>query len=89
MTQSIVDGSTISGAVSWTATPSAAAWGVSFLIDGTLVDSDGSSPFTYGESIGGLLDTTTLSNGTHVFRVIVQLESGTTISASATATVSN
>ena len=89
VTQSIADASTISGPVTWTATPSDPAWGVSFYIDGTLVDSDGASPFTYGKSIGGHLSTAGLSNGTHVFRVDAVLKSGTTITSSVTATVSN
>ena len=89
VTQSIADGSTISGQVPWTATPSAPAWGVSFFIDGVQVDSDGASPYSYGESIGGRLDTGTLSNGTHVFRVDAFLKSGTTISSQVSATVSN
>ncbi len=89
VTQSILDGSTISEPVSWTATPSAPAWSALFYIDGTLVDSDGTSPFTYGRSIGSHLDTTALSDGTHVFRVDVLFKNGTTISSHVSATVSN
>ncbi len=89
VTQSIADASTISGPVTWTATTSDLAWGVSFYIDGARVDSDGTSPFTYGKSIGGHLNTTALSNGTHVFRVDAVLKSGTTITSSVSATISN
>ena len=87
--QSIADASTISGQVAWTATPSDPAWGVSFYLDGTLVDSDGTSPFTYGESIGSHLNTATLSDGAHVFRVDALLKNGTTVSSQVSATVSN
>ncbi len=88
-TQSIVNGSTISGQIPWTVTPSGPAYGVWFYIDGILVDSDGHAPFVYGEGAGGLLNTSWLFNGTHVFRVDVQLANGTTVSSQATATVTN
>jgi hypothetical protein len=89
VTQSIVDGSTISGSVSWTVTPSVPAWNVWFYIDGVLGDTDGLMPFTYAEYSGGYLKTTTLSNGTHVFRADVLFKDGTTASSQVRATVSN
>jgi hypothetical protein len=76
VSQSIADGATLSGTVGWTAATSGSR--VDFSVDGTVVKSDGSSPFSY------TLDTTRLSNGTHT----VEVRSGDARS-SATVTVSN
>ena len=88
-TQSIANGSTISGQLAWTVTPSGPAYGVWFYIDGVLVDSDGHAPFAYSKGAGGLLNTTTLTNGTHVFRADILLTNGTTVTTQASATISN
>ncbi len=87
--QSIGNGSTVSGQVTWAVTPSGPAYGVWFYIDGALVDSDGHAPFVYGDSAGGLLNTSRLSNGTHVFRTDILLTSGVLVSSQVSATVSN
>jgi hypothetical protein len=76
VTQSVADGATVSGAISWTATTTASK--VVFSVDGAAVKTDSSAPFSYS------LDTTKLSNGTHTLAVAV---AGAT--ASATITVAN
>jgi hypothetical protein len=76
VSQSIADGSTLSGAVAWTATTNGSR--VDFVVDGDVVKSDGSAPFSYA------LDTTRLANGTHT----LEARSGDARS-SVTVTVSN
>jgi hypothetical protein len=61
VSQSIADGATLSGTVVWSATTNGSR--VDFSVDGTVVKSDGSSPFS------STLDTTGLANGTHTLEV--------------------
>ena len=91
VTESIKDGSTISGAVSWTAVPSNVSLTkqVDFYLDGALYHSEIESP--YGAPTDNTsFDTTTLSNGSHTFKVVATETDGVTkASTSATVTVSN
>src|SRR5581483_8098015 len=63
---SISDGSTISGSIQGSAVPAQAVNFVEFYIDGTWIQTVSSSPYRYNQSSTGALDTTALSNGTHV-----------------------
>lgn len=85
VTQSIANGSTISGTVTWQAFVSGITpvTSVLFIVDALGVGSDSSSPYSYS------LDTTTLSNGIHTFKVRPSDSSGTTYYSTVTATVDN
>ncbi len=65
----IQDGQTISGGVKWQATPSPTVNFVQFYIDGVLSQTAAASPYIYNGSTTGLLDSTTLANGTHVLGI--------------------
>ncbi len=84
------DGLAVSGAVTWTATPSDtnATTKVEFLIDGTLKWTENLSPYYYNGD-GNQLDTTSLSNGSHVLKVKATRSDGKVATFSATVTVSN
>jgi hypothetical protein len=89
MVQSISDGSTIAGAVQWTAAPPAGTvTKVDFSVDGTTKFTDSSAPFVFNGD-GNALDTTTLADGSHTFRVLATYQDGTTATGSVTATVAN
>ena len=89
MSQSISDGSTIAGAVQWTTTPPAGTvTKVDFSVDGTNKFTDSSAPFVFNGD-GNALDTTTLSDGSHTFKVTASYQDGTTAASSVTATVAN
>ncbi len=92
VSQSIANGQQSSGRVSWTATVSGISTGsirnVVFSIDGTARWTESWSPYVFNGD-GQTLDTTTLSNGSHVFSVTATATSGATATATATATVSN
>ena len=86
VSQSIKEGQTLSGQVSWTAAisgPKSTAASVSFSIDGTVRSTDSTSPYSFNGN--GVLDTTGLSTGSHTFTVVATTQSGTdTTTASAT-----
>jgi hypothetical protein len=65
----ITNGQTVSGAVSWQASPAQAVNFVQFYIDGVLSQTVSSSPYEYNQGTTGLFDSTTLSNGTHVLGI--------------------
>jgi hypothetical protein len=88
LTQSIVGGSTIAGAVSWTASVSAVVSKVAFYVDGTLKWTDSAAPYVYNGD-GNALDTTTLADGTHSFKVVALYGDGTSGSNAVAATVAN
>ena len=91
VTQSIQNGSTISGAVQWTAVPSSVSLTkqVAFSVDGSLVSTETQSPYG-APSDTSPFDTTKLSNGSHVFKAVATETDGVTqASATATVTVSN
>src|SRR5205807_273830 len=66
ISSSIQDGATISGSINWQATPSQAVNFVQFYVDGALSQTQASAPYSYNAGTTGTLDTTKLSNGTHV-----------------------
>ncbi|MDX6605110.1 MAG: hypothetical protein QOF23_1619 [Solirubrobacterales bacterium] len=89
-TQTPANGQTVSGSITWQVSVSGGVpTRVDFAIDGALRWSQKSSPFLYGGTSGGL-DTTTLSNGSHVLTATAYgakgVQSGT---SRVTVTVSN
>jgi hypothetical protein len=91
VSQTIKNGSTLTGSVSWMATPSdiSATKQLDFYLDGTLTHTEIGSP--YGAPCDTcLFDTTALADGSHTFKVVATKTDGvTTATASATVTVSN
>jgi hypothetical protein len=86
---SIVNGQTLSGQVAWTATvPTGTAATVDFYIDGVNKWTEGISPYYYNGD-NNTLDTTTLGNGAHIFKVVATDSNSNIATVSATATVSN
>ena len=86
---SIHDGDTLSGKVPWTL--DAAGLSVSkvdFFVDGSLKWTENLAPYVFNGD-GNTLDTTTLSDGSHVFAVKVTTSTGGVLAASATAKVAN
>jgi hypothetical protein len=78
--QSVADGSTISGSVTWTVTSNGDK--VEFWVDGVLKKTDSSAPFSY------TLDTTAYANGSHT--LVAKASIGTqSVTATATVTVAN
>lgn len=69
VTSTIVDGQTISGTISWHATPAQAASFLQFYIDGALSQTDSATPYVYNQGTTNVLDVTTLANGPHVLAV--------------------
>jgi mannan endo-1,4-beta-mannosidase len=85
--QSIADGSTLSGSVLWEVrTSSTKISRVEFAIDGVSKWSDSKAPFVYGN---GVLDTTQLSNGPHTLTATAYARGTRPASASVKVTVSN
>jgi hypothetical protein len=89
-TQAPANGQTVSGSVTWQASVSGGTpTSVDFAVDGTVRWSQKSAPYLYGGVSGGL-DTTKLSNGSHVLKVTAYgakgVQSGT---SQVTVTVSN
>ena len=91
VSQSIRAGTTLSGSITWTATarPSGGVSSIHFFIDGVDTWTDTRSPYQFNGDPNGKLDTTTLSNGTHTFRVIASWSRHARASSTVTATVSN
>ena len=85
---SIADGATLSGAVTWTASPSESVSGVGFYVDGALRYTDNAAPYRFNGD-AGTLDTTTLTNGSHGLRIVATAPDSSTAQASATVQVSN
>jgi hypothetical protein len=89
VTSSITDGQTLTGALRWTATPSTSGIStVDFVVDGVRKTTEKTAPYVYGGD-QGLLDTTQLNNGSHVFAVTATATDGTRASVTATATTKN
>ena len=65
----ILDGNTITGSVLWQANPSQDINFAQFYVDGVVSRSVSSAPYVYGPDSIGRLDSTTLSNGTHVLGI--------------------
>jgi hypothetical protein len=85
---SIADGSTLSGAVSWEATPSASATKVEFSIDDALGWTEGYAPYVFNGD-GNTLDTATLANGSHTLKVVAYASDGTTAEKTVSVGVQN
>jgi hypothetical protein len=85
----IADGSTVSGSVTWTATPSAAVAEVDFVVDGTQRWVEKVSPYQYNGDPNGVLDTRTLTDGTHTLAATAVTSGGTKVTVSRTVTVKN
>jgi len=77
ITSSLVDESTITGKVVWTAAVSPAPYEVDFYIDG-VKDShiENYAPYQYKGDPSGVLDTTLLSNGKHTFQEVAIYDKG-------------
>ena len=103
ITSSLADNSTITGSVIWTATVTPQPYEVDFYVDG-VKDSHVEiyPPYQYKGDPNGVLNTTTLSNGKHTFEEVAifdsggattlpagYVQSGATITATHTLTVSN
>jgi chitodextrinase len=89
ITQSMVDGSKIAGAVPWSSSVSSGtASKVDYYVDGTLKWTDSAAPYFYAGD-GDALDTTTLPDGSHSFKVTAVYGDGTTASNTISATVAN
>jgi Bacterial Ig domain len=88
-TSSIQNGATLSGSVTWTASPSGGTVSqVDFLIDGNVKWTEKLSPY-YFNGDGKQLDTTTLSSGAHTLAVNAYSTGGAKATASSSVTVSN
>jgi Big-like domain-containing protein len=91
LANSIANGATISGAVQWTA--AATGFGivrVDFSIDGTKRWTEQQAPYQFNGDPSGLLDTTTLANGSHTLLAVAFNSNSVELArASSTVTVSN
>ena len=88
-TSTIANGATLSGSLTWTASPSGATVSrVDFLIDGVVKWTEKLSPY-YFNGDGSKLDTTTLVNGSHTLSVNAYSTDGHSATVSSSVTVSN
>jgi hypothetical protein len=88
VSSSIANGATLTGKVSWSASPSTTVSKIEFSIDGALRWTDSTTPYVF-DGDGNTLDTATLGNGNHTFSVKAYASDGATAVSSATATVAN
>jgi hypothetical protein len=87
VSQSPVNGATVSGAVAWEVKVSSSrVYRVDFDVDGATRSSDSRSPFLYGS---GGLDTTKLANGSHTLTATAYAKGSRSASATISVTVSN
>jgi hypothetical protein len=86
---SITDGSTLAGTLLWSATTSTPVSKVGFYIDGSLRWTEWITPYQFNGDPSGLLDTTSLTNGSHTLNVVATASDGTTAEKSASVQVSN
>lgn len=89
VTSSIQAGAVLSGSVVWTATPSGTPTKVDFAVDGSVRWTERAAPYQYGGDPNGVLDTTTLANGSHTLSVKAYYGGGKTATAKVAVTVSN
>ena len=90
VTSSIASGANLDGSEIWTASSTGDVTSkVEFLIDGAVKWTEAYSPYQFKGDPNGALDTWTLSNGSHVLKVIAYATDGRTASASSSITVSN
>jgi hypothetical protein len=88
VSSSIANGSTLSGSLAWVANTSTTASAVDFYIDGTLKWTEHYAPYMFNGDSGGVLDTKTLTDGSHVLKVVATAGSAKA-EASATVQVAN
>jgi hypothetical protein len=89
VTSSIANGATLSGSLTWTATPSGTTvTSVDFLIDGTVKWNEQISPYVFNGD-GKQLDTATLSNGAHTLALQAHAADGRTATTTSAVTVAN
>ena len=89
VTENIANGTTLSGSVTWTASPAGTTISkVEFVVDGTVKSTDTSAPYQYNGD-GGTLDTTGLANGAHTLAAKATATDSRTATASSSVTVSN
>ena len=89
VTSSVANGATLTGSLTWTATPSeTTVSSVEFLIDGTVKWTEHTAPYAFNGD-GKQLDTTTLSNGPHTLIVKAHATDGRTATATSAVTVKN
>ncbi|MDX6504099.1 MAG: polysaccharide biosynthesis protein PslG [Gaiellaceae bacterium] len=89
VTSSVASGATLSGSLAWTATTTGKTTAkVEFFIDGVLKTSEALAPYVFNGD-GGVLVTTTLTNGSHTLMVKATATDATTATVSSTVTVSN
>jgi hypothetical protein len=81
--QNLTDGQSVSGTIAWSASPNRSVAKTEFLVNGEVVATDTTSPFSTS------LDTKQLANGTFPFVVRAMASDGSTASASAQVTVAN
>ena len=86
----IADGATLSGSsVIWTAVPSGVPVRVEFFIDGTLGTTELQSPYQFNGDPEGVLNTKTLTNGSHQLKVRATYTDGSIAERTVAVTVSN
>src|SRR5262245_35952521 len=86
----IADGATLSGSsVIWTAVPSGVPARVEFFIDGTLGTTELDSPYQFNGDPDGVLNTNTLTNGSHQLKVRATYTDGSIAERTVTVTLSN
>jgi hypothetical protein len=89
VSSSIAYGATLTGSLTWTASPNGATVSqVDFLIDGAVQWTEHASPYVFNGD-GHQLDTTGLSNGPHTLGVKAYATDGRTATASGSVTISN
>jgi Hypothetical glycosyl hydrolase family 15/Bacterial Ig domain len=89
VSSSISSGATLSGAVSWQATPSQSSSQVDFYVDGSLRWTERAAPYVFNGD-GNTLDTRTLTGGSHVLKVVATATSnGATAEVSSAVQVAN
>ncbi len=87
---SILNDSTISGTPQWKATPANPVNFVQFYIDGVLIQTVSTSPYQFNSGGTSAVDTTTLSNGSHILGLrALANDNRTYVFSSANVTVSN
>jgi len=91
VTQTVVNGSTVSGTIDWEASVSVTSSTADFAVDNTVLWTEHYLPYQYGGDQGaGAFDTTTLTNGQHTFKVTAKDANGNSVgSDSDTVTVAN
>ncbi len=85
---SITNGATLAGSLVWDARPSVPVSKVDFYIDGALRWTESIAPYVFNGD-GNVLDTRTLTDGSHVLKLVATATDGTRAELSATVQVAN